>query len=208
MGDWARIACECSRVSGGGMGQQFGLRPTNKEGKKPHQSTENWIKDLLNIALPVRIRPNFSNSPSLPSENHIQRKLNKLIAWITALSNSMKLWAMPCRAIQDRWVMLESSDKMWPNGKGDNKPLQYSCLENPMKSMKRQKDMTLKYELPRLVDAQYAIGEEWRNKSKKNEETEPKWKQCPVVNVTGDGSKVWCYKEQYCKGTWNVRSMN
>ena len=77
-----------------------------------------------------------------------------------------------------------------------------------MNSMKRQKDMTLKHELPRLVDTQYAIGEEWRNKSKKNEETEPKWKQWPVVNVTGDGSKVQHYKEQYCKGTWNVRSVN
>ena len=85
---------------------------------------------------------------------------------------------------------MESSDKMWPNGKGDNKPLQYSCLENPMKSMKRQKDMTLKYELPRLVDAQYAIGEEWRNNSRKKEEAEAKEKQCPVVNVTGDESKV------------------
>ena len=77
-----------------------------------------------------------------------------------------------------------------------------------MNSMKRQKDMTLKDELPRLVGAQYATGEEWRNNSRKNEETEPKRKQCPVVDVTGDGSKVWCCKEQYCIGTWNARSMN
>ena len=66
----------------------------------------------------------------------------------------------------------------------------YSCLENPTNSVKRQKDMTLKDELPRLVGAQYATGEEWRNNSRKNEETEPKQKQHPVVDVTGDGSKV------------------
>ena len=68
--------------------------------------------------------------------------------------------------------------------------------------------MTLKYELPRSVGAQYAPGEEWRNNSRKNEETESKQKQCLAVNMTGDGSKVQCYKEQYCIGTWNVRSMN
>ena len=77
-----------------------------------------------------------------------------------------------------------------------------------MNSMKRQKDRTLKDELPRLVGAQYATGDEWRNNSRKNEETEPKQKQHPVVDVTGDGSKVQCYREQYCIGTWNVRSMN
>ena len=77
-----------------------------------------------------------------------------------------------------------------------------------MNSMKRQKDRTLKDELPRLVGAQYATGEEWRNNSRKNEEMEPKQKQHPGVNVTGDGNKVRCYKEQYCIGTWNVRSMN
>ena len=77
-----------------------------------------------------------------------------------------------------------------------------------MNIMKRQKDTTLKYELPRLVDAQYATGEEWTNNSRKNEETEPKRKQCPAVDVTADGNKVQCYKEQYCIGTWNVRSMS
>ena len=77
-----------------------------------------------------------------------------------------------------------------------------------MNSMKRQKARTLKVELPRLVGAQYATGDQWRNNSRKNEETEPKQKQHPAVDVTGDGSKVRCYKEQYCIGTWNVRSMN
>ena len=82
-------------------------------------------------------------------------------------------------------VMMESSDKMWSTGEGNGKPLQYSCLENPMSSMKRQKDRTLEDELPGSVGAQYATGEEWRNNSRKNEETEPKQKQHPVVDVTG-----------------------
>ena len=89
-----------------------------------------------------------------------------------------------------------------------SKPLQYSCHENPVNSMKRQKDRTLKEELPRSVGSQCGTGDWWRNSSRKNEETEPKQKQHPVVGVTGDGSKVRCCKEQYCIGTWNVRSMN
>ena len=86
----------------------------------------------------------------------------------------MKLSAIPCRAIQDGQVMVQSSDKTWSTGEGNGKPHQYSCLENPMNSMKRQKDRTLKYELPRSVDAQYATGDQWRNNSRKNEEMEPK----------------------------------
>ena len=97
---------------------------------------------------------------------------------------------------------------MWSTGEGDGKPVQNSCLENPKNSMKRQKDMTLKDELLRLVGAQYVTGDQWRNKSRKNEEMEPKQKQHPVVDVTGDRSKVRCCEEQYCIGTWNVRSMN
>ena len=77
-----------------------------------------------------------------------------------------------------------------------------------MNSMKRHKDRTPKDELPRLVGAQYATGDQWRHNSRKNEETEPKQKQHPVVDMIGDGSKVRCCKEQYCIGTWNVRSMN
>ena len=84
--------------------------------------------------------------------------------------------------------MVGSSDKTWSTGEGNGKPLQYSCLENPINSMKRQKDRTLKDELPRSVGAQYATGEEWRNNSRKNEEMEPKQKQHPVVDVTGNGS--------------------
>ena len=114
---------------------------------------------------------------------------------------------MLCRITQDEQVMAETSDKMWSTGEGNGKPLQY-CLENPMNNMKRQKDRTLKDEFPRSVGAQYATGEEWRNNSSKNEETEPKQKQHPVVYVTDDESKVRCCKEQYCIGTWNVTSVN
>ena len=94
------------------------------------------------------------------------------------------------RATQDRQVIAESSDKTWSTGEGNGKPLQYSCLENLMDTMKRQKGRTLKDELPRSVGAQYATGERWRNNTRKNEETEPKPKQRPAVDVTGDGSKV------------------
>ena len=86
--------------------------------------------------------------------------------------------------------MVESSDKTWFTGEGNGKPLQYSCLENPMNSMKRQNERILKGELPSSVGAQYATGDQWRNNSRKNEETEPKQKHHPVVDVTGDGSKV------------------
>ena len=82
------------------------------------------------------------------------------------------------------------------------------ALRTPWTCMKRQKDRTLKDELPRLVGAQYATGDQWRNNSRKNEEMEPKQKQHPVVDVTGDKIKIWCCKEQNCIGTWNVRSMN
>ena len=86
--------------------------------------------------------------------------------------------------------MVERSDRMWPTGEGNGKPLQYSCLENPMNSMERQKDRMLTDELPRSVGPQYATGDQWRNNSKKDEETETKQKQYPVVDVTGDRSKV------------------
>ena len=105
-------------------------------------------------------------------------------------------------------ALWKSSDKTWSSGKRNGKPFQHSCLENPMNSMKRRKDKTLKDELPRLVGAQYATGDQQRNNSRKNEETKPKQKQNPVVDVTGDGSKVQGYKEQYCIGTWNVTFMN
>ena len=91
----------------------------------------------------------------------------------TALSNSMKL-SHSCGAIQDGRVMVERFDRMWSTGEGNGKPLQYFCLENPMNSMKRQKDWTLKDELPRTVGAQYVTGDQWRTNCRKNEEMEPK----------------------------------
>ena len=114
---------------------------------------------------------------------------------------------MPVGATQDGQVTVERSDRMWSTGEGNGKPLQYSCLENPMNSMKRQNDRMLKEELSRSVGAQYATGDQWRNNSRKNEGMEPKQKHL-VVDMTGDRSKVRCCKEQYCIGTWNVRSMN
>ena len=93
-------------------------------------------------------------------------------------------------ATQDGRVMVERSDGMWSTGEGNGKPLQYSCLENPMDSMKRQNDRILKEELLRSVGAQYATGDKWRNNSRKNERMESKQKQYTVVGVTSDRSKV------------------
>ena len=107
----------------------------------------------------------------------------------TALSNSMKP-SHAHGATQDRRVMVERSDKMWSTGEGNGKPLQYSCLENLVNNMRRQNNRTLKEELPRSVGVQYATGDQWRNNSRKNEGMEPKQKQYPALDVTGDRSKV------------------
>ena len=108
--------------------------------------------------------------------------------------------------------------RSWWRGLTECGPLEkgmakYSCLENPMNSMKRQNDRILKEELPWSVGAQYATEDQWRNNSRrnnsrKNEGMEPKQKEYPAVDVTGDRSKAQCCKEQYCIGSWNVRSMN
>ena len=140
----------------------------------------------------LRRRPSFPLSQSLPSGSFHKplillhqladrlktshRKLTSLTTWTTALSNSVKLWAMPCRATQDGWVIVENSDKMWSTREGNGKLLQCSCLENLLNSMKRQKDRTLKDELTRSVVAQYTTGDQWRNNSRKNEGMEPKQK--------------------------------
>ena len=128
--------------------------------------------------------------------------------WTPDLYNSMNVWTISCRVTQDGWIMVGSSNKMWSTGEGNDKPLQYSCLVKPMTRMKRWKNSILKDELPRWVGDQYATGDQWRTNSRKNEEMETKQKPHPFVDVTGDRSEVWCYKEQYCIGTWNVRSMN
>ena len=96
---------------------------------------------------------------------------------------------MTCGATQDGQVIAESSDKMWSTGEGNGKPLQYSCLENPTNSMKRQNDRILKEELSRLIGAQYATGDQWR-KLQKERGDETKQKQRPVVDMTGDRSKI------------------
>ena len=116
---------------------------------------------------------------------------------------SHAMWGHP------RWS--DHGGEVWQNvitEEGNGKPLQYSCLENPMNSTKRQNYRILKEELPSSVGAQYATGDWWRNNSRKNEGMEPKQKQHPVVDVTSDRSKVWCCKEQYYIGTWNVTSRN
>ena len=107
----------------------------------------------------------------------------------TALSNSLKL-GHARGATQDEQVMVERSDRMWSTGEGNGKPLQYSCLENPVNSMKRQNDRILKEKLPRSVGAHYATGDQWRNNSRKNEGMEQKQKQYSALDVTGDRCKV------------------
>ena len=126
----------------------FGLRSNNREGAQPYPSTENWIKNLLSMAPPIRTRPSFPHSQSLPSEsipkasypypsegrkngNHNHRKLIKLIHWITALSTSMKPWAKLCRATQDAWVIVESSDKRGPLEKGMANHFSILALRTP-----------------------------------------------------------------------------
>ena len=107
----------------------------------------------------------------------------------TTSSNSMKP-SHACGATQDGRVMVERFDRAWSTGEGNGKPLQYSCLENPMNSMKRQNDKIPKEELPRSLGAQHTTGYQWRNNSRKNEGMEPKQKQYPAVDVTGDRSKI------------------
>ena len=116
-------------------------------------------------------------------------ELNKAVGHVMRLVTLLWQWFSVCLP-SDGQVMVESSDKTWFTGEGNGKPLQYSCLENPKNSMKRQKDRTLKDELPRSIGAQYATGDHWRNNSRKNEETETKQQHHPVMDVTGDGCKV------------------
>ena len=186
----------------------FGLRPNYREGTQPHPSTENWIKRFtehgpthqnktqIPPVPPIRKLPQASYP--YPSEgrqngNHNYRKLTNLITWITALSNSVNLWAMLCRANQNGQIMVKTSGKTWSTGEGNVVYISIFALRTLWTVWKGKK--TLKDDLSRSIGAQYATGEEWRNNSRKTKEAESKWKKRPVVDVTGDGSKVQCCKE-------------
>ena len=120
----------------------------------------------------------------------------------------MKLWAMPYRAFKLGGSWWRILTKRWPLEKGMPNHFIILAWKTPWTVWKgKKKNRILKDEFLRWGGAQYAR-DQWRNNSRKNEEKEPKWKQCPVVDVTGDGSKVWCCKEQYSIGTWNIRCMN
>ena len=149
-------------------------RPKTEE-TQPHPSTENWIKDLQSMAPPIWTRssfPSVSLSHQEASISLLSFSIRGQTVWKPQSQKTnqsdhrgpqpcLTQWNYePCKATQEGQVMVESSDKMWSTGKGKHKPLQYSCLENPMNSMKRQKDRILKDELPRLVGAQYTTGEE------------------------------------------------
>ena len=120
----------------------------------------------------------------------------------------MKLWAMPGRAIQDGQIRVESSEKTWPTGEGNGKPLQHSCLENPMNSMKSKKRYDTERWTSQVGRCQYTTGEERRNSSRRNKKAKQKQKQHPVVVVYQSESKVWWCKERYCIGTRNVGSID
>ena len=147
-----------SLVSGQTTGREH--RPTHQQkiGLKiywacPCPSEQDPVSPSFSLSHQEAITLLSLSSEGRQNENHNHRKQIKLIIWTTALSNSMKVGAMPCRATQERWVMVEISDKTWSTGEENGKPLQYSCLENPMNSTKRQKDRTLKDELPRSIGA-------------------------------------------------------
>ena len=135
----------------------------------------------------ILCRPFFFLPPISPSMRVFSNESTLHMRW-------PKYWSFSWR------VMVERSDRMWSTGEGNGKPLQYSCLENPMNSMKRQNDSILKEELPRSIGVQYATGDKWRNNSRKHEGMEPKQKQHPAVNGTGDRSNVqW---EPGMSGPW------
>ena len=127
-------------------------------------------------------------------------------SWRRGLHNSMKLWAMPCRATQDGWVIMERSDNTWSTGGRNGKPLYILVTRTPW-TVWKDKKMKSGDEPPRL-EGIHATGEEQRNNSRKNEEAGSKLKLYPAADVSDGDSKVWCCEEQYCIGTQNVISMN
>ena len=177
------------------------------------------------MALSTRARPSFPHSQALHQEastsilSSFTRGQTEWKPQSQKTNQNLSHGSQPCltqwnyepchvglpKRDGSRWRVLK---KVWLTGERNGKSLQHSCLQNPMNSIKRQKDKTLKIELPRSVGPQYACGEAWRNSSRRNEEAEPKQKQCPIVDASGGEGKVECCKGQYCTGTWNVRSMN
>ena len=147
-------------------------------GVSPQSCSSTYLLAGASLFLDVGYRLKVVPVPHSYSSN---TTLTNMIIWIIALSSSMKIWAMPCWATENGWVIVGNSEKTCFTGKENVKQLQYSCLENPMNSVKRQKDRTPKNELLRSVGAQYATGNQWRNNSRKNEGMEPKQKQYPVV---------------------------
>ena len=163
------------------------------------------------MAPSIRTRPSFplvslshqeASISLLPSEgeqnvNHSHRKLTKLITWTTALSNSMKLWAMPCRSprTDGSWWRVLTKRGLLENGMANH--FSILALRTPWTEWKAKRWDTERW-TPQVSRCPIATGDRWRNNCRKNEETEPKQTQQPVVDVTGDGSKVWCCKEQYC----------
>ena len=145
-------------------------------------STNKWIRKIWHLHVYWYIPPSRITA----------------LSWQRGLCNSMKLWTMPCKAIQDRQVIAESSDKMWSTGGGNGKPPQYTCHENLMNCIKGQKDMTPKDESPRSEGIQYVTWEEQRritNRPRMNEAARPKQIQRSVLDVSGNESKIRCYKE-------------
>ena len=175
------------------------------------------------MALPIRTRPSFPHSQSLPSVSFhkplilIHQRADRMKTTITKKQSNWSHEPQPCltqgnyepcpagppKTDGSRWQILTKCGAM---EKRMSNHLSILALRTPWTVWKGKK--SLKDEVPRLVGAQYATGIEWINNSKKNEETEPKQKQHPVVDVTGDWSKVWLCKGQYCIGTWNVRVIN
>ena len=143
----------------------FSLRPSEQDPVSPSVSLSHQEASISFLSFSIRGKTDWKPQ---------SQKTNHLITWTTALSNSVKLWAMLCKATQDGRVMVERSVRMWSTGERNGKTLQYSCLENPINNMKRQKDRTLVDELPRLVGAQYATEDQWKNNSRKNEGMEAK----------------------------------
>ena len=198
---------------------QFGLRSNYREGKQPCPSTENWIKGLLSTAPTIRARSRFPSNQSLPSGSFhkpfilIHQRADRMETTITENWPNWPLGSQPCLTqwnYESCFLGSPNMDGSWPRvltkcgplEKGIASQFSILALRTPWEHYEKAKRYDTERWTPR-----YATRDEWRNNSRKKEELEPNPKQCPVVDMTGDGSKVWCCNEQYCIGTWNVRSL-